>query len=127
MLVDAAQMRRGRPAQGGPSVRGQDRVGRAAVARTGLPAHEAVVDHAVHETGEPARAEHDGVGEVAHAQPATRRPLQVQQHLVPREGQAPLLLELVTQHAEDPPVGAQELLPHLKPGAFQTSHLRVPL
>jgi len=36
-------------------------------------------------------------------------------------------LALVTQHAEDPPVGAQELLPHLKPGAFQTSHLRVPL
>ena len=114
VLLDAAEMHTRRAAEPTSALGREHREHAASIRGALLPAHESRVDHAIDEPGEPAPAEQHGPSELLHLQPAARS-VELEQDLIPRQRQLPLLLELVAQRGRDDGVGAQERLPRSEP------------
>ena len=124
MLLDASQVDRGGPAESGRAVLGKNGECSSTVGRAHLALDQLGRHHAVHEAGEAAAAEQEPIGQPAHAQAVVGRPLQVEQHLVPGERKALLVLQLTVEAVHHRGVGPQEGAPRrqlllLGPGSHE--------
>ena len=106
----------GRTRLGEPAATGfrNDRPEAPAVAGTRHPLDEPIALHAIDESRDPALAEEDGRGELAHTQPVVGRVVEMQEDLVVRQRQIVRQLELAVELAhergvdtEEPPPGAE--------------------
>ena len=94
-----------RPPVDGVPGRRQRHVDDAAVVRVAAALHEARARHPVDEAGEPALRDHDGPAEVAHRQPARRCGVQLQEDVVPAQGEVMLFADEATAEAMFAKVG----------------------
>ena len=111
MIGDAPQVRRRRRAQPGQAGVGQDRLGTARIGDAGVALDEAVSDQPIDEARHAALAQQHLVGELAHADPASRRRRDGQQGVVLGEREVVLRAQLVVESAGDAGVRHEERPP----------------
>ncbi len=115
VLLDPGQVARGGGAQPIPPGRGEHGEDRALVLRVAFAHHQAgpgqVVDHPAH----PLPTEHHPRSQLAHPQPALRRRVQLQQHVVPGQRQLVCCGQLPLQRRDQCRMHAQQRRPGRDP------------
>ena len=108
MGADGIELHRSRPAKSCSTFAGDGGEGGSSVVGIRVATDEAGDDQLVDDATHPGAAEHRGLAEVLHSQPAVGGGVQLEQHVVPGEGQArpPAHLDVDSTHGGG--MGTQE-------------------
>jgi len=105
------QVQRARGLDGALTLRGQDGIRAAGVGRARRALDEAVAHQAVDQARQTAAAEHEPIGELAHAHPVIGGLLEAHEQVVGDQRETVRLLELAVQLAHEQRVGPKEAAP----------------